>query len=191
MRRSAEFVTASAVGMAAGPAFAAVVNRAPPFTAWGLHFDSRTNAAWLLAISWNVYICALVKYFIEPTRPPPPVDEIPAAVADVADGGESGAVPLLSGDGGHAQYGAVPDARGATNSAPRAPRRGPLQEVLRNPPVLFCLFLYFVIKLVRRRRLSLLSPLLISPFVGPCTPRRLVSLWVDHDGHGGSPFVAP
>lgn len=148
VQRSAEFVTASAVGMAAGPAIAAVVNRVPPFMLGDLHFDSRTNAAWLLAAIWSLYILALVKCFVEPTRPVLGRSDGPQVLhpSSADEDSENGSPHLLQDGNAQAHYGAV----AATAARPR--RRdtpGPLRELLQNIPVMFCLLLYFVIKLVR------------------------------------------
>jgi MFS family permease len=168
VQRSAEFVTASALGMSLGPAMAAVVNRLPPAVVFGLYFDHRTNGGWAMVLLWAAFLAALIRYFEElPRRPVPDLTPPPPALSSL-DTLESGQAPLLTAEeGGRAGYGAVP----AVEEARRLTRPGdvrsrasssPLRDLLSNKVVLFGLFVYFVIKFLCELMVS--SSALVLPY---------------------------
>jgi MFS family permease len=146
--RSADFVTSSAVGMAAGPALSAMLSATlPNVSIAGIMFDDATNPAWMCAVLWAILVAALVHWFQEPERP---------VVWTEGTAAEPDA-PLLP-QRRETRDGAALFNYGATNastatatlrtSPPNSVRSSAGRDLLRNTPVLFCLFLYFCIKVV-------------------------------------------
>ncbi|KAF3661177.1 SPX domain-containing membrane protein [Capsicum annuum] len=66
MQASAGFVSASALGMACGPALAGVLQT--NFKIYKITFNKETLPGWLMAISWLVYLIWLWYSFKEPVR---------------------------------------------------------------------------------------------------------------------------
>lgn len=62
---SAAFVSASALGMAAGP-FIAGITGSIAFKVGGFHVNYLTSPGWLMSVAWLVYLCALLVLFKEP-----------------------------------------------------------------------------------------------------------------------------
>ncbi|CAL9159617.1 unnamed protein product [Musa hybrid cultivar] len=66
MKASAGFVSASALGMACGPAIAGLLQT--NFKIYGLTFNQTTLPGWLMALAWLIYLFWLWISFREPTR---------------------------------------------------------------------------------------------------------------------------
>ena len=115
-RRSAAFVAVSALGMAAGPALASAVSRAPAGVLGGVAFNSLTTPGWALTLVWAVYMVVLAAVFRD--RPPPA--GAPGAVAAAAADADAGPPPK-----------SVRDVLGI---------------VIRDRGLLLCLWVYFIIK---------------------------------------------
>lgn len=115
-RRSAAFVSVSALGMAAGPALASALSRAPEGVIGGLAFNRLTTPGWALVAVWAVYIMVLAALFRD--RPPP--------------AGSPGAIAAAA-----AAAGAAP---------PKQSVRAKLATVVQQRGVLLCLWVYFIIK---------------------------------------------
>ncbi|XP_024536516.1 SPX domain-containing membrane protein Os06g0129400 [Selaginella moellendorffii] len=67
LQASAGFVSASALGMAAGPALAGVLEFNKKFV--GMTFNANTLPGWAMAICWILYLAWLWVSFKEPARP--------------------------------------------------------------------------------------------------------------------------
>jgi len=115
-RRSAAFVAVSALGMAAGPALASALSRAPAGVLGGVAFNNLTTPGWALTLVWAVYMAVLGAVFRD--RPPPA--GAPAAVAAAA-------------------------ADAAADPPPKSVR-DVLGIVVRERGLLVCLWVYFIIK---------------------------------------------
>lgn len=174
--RSAQFVTASALGMALGPAMGSVVNRLPPTSLFGLYFDKRTNAAWTLVILWGGFLVALLTRFEEPRRRAqvslPQLSQEPSATAlslHPPSNSEEVQMPLLAAEEGRLgreDYGTATlvdvDERRRRGFASRGQQPSPLRDLLGAEVVLFGLFVYFVIKFVCELMVS--SSALVLPY---------------------------
>eukprot|EP00592_Proboscia_alata_P021548 CAMPEP_0194405396 /NCGR_PEP_ID=MMETSP0176-20130528/3771_1 /TAXON_ID=216777 /ORGANISM="Proboscia alata, Strain PI-D3" /LENGTH=700 /DNA_ID=CAMNT_0039204161 /DNA_START=181 /DNA_END=2283 /DNA_ORIENTATION=- len=118
---SAEFVTAGALGMSAGPALASIFG-------WtirdgvGNYWTQMTAPGWIMGLAWTVYIFAAYYYFKEPVRPEAP------KVAEMTSLLPTNGVPL-----------AVPQLIPVTVKE---------KSLWSNVPVMTTLGLYFVLKLV-------------------------------------------
>ncbi|CAL0328592.1 unnamed protein product [Lupinus luteus] len=66
MQASAGFVSASALGMACGPALAGVLQT--KFKIWKLTFNQDTLPGWVMAVAWMVYLIWLCINFKEPSH---------------------------------------------------------------------------------------------------------------------------
>ncbi|XP_019413723.1 PREDICTED: SPX domain-containing membrane protein At4g22990-like isoform X2 [Lupinus angustifolius] len=66
MQASAGFVSASALGMACGPALAGVLQT--KFKIWKLTFNQDTLPGWVMAVAWVVYLIWLCINFKEPSH---------------------------------------------------------------------------------------------------------------------------
>ncbi|WOL05709.1 hypothetical protein Cni_G14438 [Canna indica] len=66
MKASAGFVSASALGMACGPALAGFLQI--NFKIYGLTFDKNTLPGWLMVLAWLIYLFWCWIFFREPTR---------------------------------------------------------------------------------------------------------------------------
>ena len=64
---SVAFVTASALGMSAGPALAAVLYPVD-FRVGRFPINSQTAPAWLMVLLWGIFVVAMVAAFREPTH---------------------------------------------------------------------------------------------------------------------------
>jgi MFS family permease len=150
--RSADFVTASAVGMAAGPALSALLTATlPNFSLGVVMFDDATNPGWTCAFVWAGFIAAMELWFKEPGRPAPsaaPAFLIASAPISISGNGSPEAA-LLGQQLASVSYGAA-TTRVVTAGPTGAPFRARSQwlDLLQNKPVLFCLFVYFTIKVV-------------------------------------------
>lgn len=66
LQASAGFVSASALGMACGPALAGLLQT--NFTIHGITFNQDTLPGWIMAVAWLVYLVWLWIAFKEPSR---------------------------------------------------------------------------------------------------------------------------
>lgn len=66
MQASAGFVSASALGMACGPALAGILQI--NFKIYKLTFNAMTLPGWVMAVAWLVYLIWLWFSFKEPSR---------------------------------------------------------------------------------------------------------------------------
>mmetsp|Transcript_11798 Transcript_11798/g.24043 ORF Transcript_11798/g.24043 Transcript_11798/m.24043 type:complete len:293 (-) Transcript_11798:732-1610(-) len=67
-RVSSEFVTASAVGMAAGPGLSSLLSLIPNWSVGAVNFNHMTSPGWLSFFLWALYLIILVIHFKEPPR---------------------------------------------------------------------------------------------------------------------------
>lgn len=133
---SAMFVTASALGMAAGPAMAAALHYVPDFYMGGVLVTTETAPGWVMFIFWLAYLLATIVSFEEPDREA--LDLIlerrrsivteESAVATIENGLHED-TPLLN---GHAVAAKPPS----------------LSSLWDNVPVVASLWIYIVLKLV-------------------------------------------
>ena len=160
LKRNAEFVTASAIGMSAGPALAFLVNHFTPSkqvyepSFLGLYFDRRTNSSWILCLAWIVYIFVLSQYFQEPA---------PIQSASRISHNES----LIN------NYDSIEGLRDKKKSVSRMFSRivkvakeliGVLTILAPEKPVLFCLAVYFIVKMIADMLLASSSSLMEALF---------------------------
>lgn len=68
MQASAGFVSASALGMACGPALAGLLQTR--FEIYNLTFNQDTLPGWVMAVAWLFYLVWLAISFREPAREP-------------------------------------------------------------------------------------------------------------------------
>ncbi|KAG2330500.1 hypothetical protein Bca52824_001680 [Brassica carinata] len=68
MQASAGFVSASALGMACGPALAGLLQT--NFKIYSLTFNQDTLPGWVMAVAWLMYLVWLAISFVEPAREP-------------------------------------------------------------------------------------------------------------------------
>lgn len=66
MQASAGFVSASALGMACGPALAGLLQT--KFKIYKLTFNQNTLPGWVMAVAWLIYLVWLCISFREPSR---------------------------------------------------------------------------------------------------------------------------
>lgn len=66
MQASAGFVSASALGMACGPAFAGLLQT--KFKIFGITFNQVTMPGWVMTVAWFCYLIWLWISFKEPAR---------------------------------------------------------------------------------------------------------------------------
>jgi len=84
LQASAAFVSASALGMASGPALAGLLEF--HYTAWGLTFNANTLPGWIMGVAWFLYLIWVLLGFKEPIHLPLVVDEgSPSASAGMDD----------------------------------------------------------------------------------------------------------
>ena len=68
MQASAGFVSASALGMACGPALAGLLQT--NFKIYNLTFNQDTLPGWVMAVAWLMYLVWLAISFVEQAREP-------------------------------------------------------------------------------------------------------------------------
>lgn len=73
LQASAAFVSASALGMASGPALAGFLEFRKTF--YGLTFNANTLPGWIMAAGWFLYLIWVVLGFKEPFHSPLVVEE--------------------------------------------------------------------------------------------------------------------
>ncbi|KAF1785220.1 Major facilitator superfamily domain [Phytophthora cactorum] len=135
---SALFVTASALGMAAGPALAAALHYLPDYNFAGIDITTETSPGWVMFVLWTVYLIALLVWFVEPDRMERNASWTPTLDAGERNG-ELEHCGSRSTDGrNHASYFTL-----VLNGQPP-----PLSSLWRNVPVVASLFIYIVLKLV-------------------------------------------
>jgi hypothetical protein len=128
---SAAFVTAGALGMAAGPAIAAMLNLATNNneTLW---WQVENSPGWFMSGAWLVYLIMLVLFFEDPPRRPEhPSSQPPPQVQLFSTGTDAEKQPLLTN-------------RSSSKKIPR-PAEPPLWK---NVPVMITFMMYFVLKLI-------------------------------------------
>ncbi|GLE01159.1 hypothetical protein PINS_up009989 [Pythium insidiosum] len=143
---SAMFVTASALGMAAGPALAAALDYAPDFAVMGVQVTTETAPGYLMFVFWLVYLVATLVWFEEPERQPasdrlyPYLEHrqslIRASATSMEHGKAGEKTPLLPLSNAHVH------AHSHSHAAP------PLSSLWHNVPVVATLLIYIVLKLV-------------------------------------------
>lgn len=139
VRRSAEFVAASAIGMAAGPALASLIAQLPEFTIFGLGFLHETTPGWILAVVWAIQIWAVQAFFQEP--PEKERRAIPLSTFGTSLPGPSEETPLL-------KPSKETNARGPLATPLSIQGKQSISTVTKNKPLLLCLWIFFLIKLV-------------------------------------------
>lgn len=125
---SALFVTASALGMAAGPALAAALDYAPDFQVWGVLVTTETAPGFVMLALWIIYLVATLAFFEEPERENP-LERTRSMVSAVESG-----------------TGAPTEATALLGLA--KPKTPPLSSLWHNVPVVATLVIYIVLKLV-------------------------------------------
>jgi MFS family permease len=73
LQASAAFVSASALGMASGPALAGLLEF--KYTALGITFNANTLPGWIMGVAWLLYLVWVLLGFKEPVHEPLIVDE--------------------------------------------------------------------------------------------------------------------
>ena len=116
---SAAFVTSGALGMAAGPAIAVLLDLGPSD---GIYWSPENAPGWFMFAAWSIYLIYLIIYF----QDPPKHVDTPKVSSDVEMAGEKKALLATT----HEE---------ATDNAP--------PPLWRNIPVIMTLFIYFVLKL--------------------------------------------
>lgn len=74
LQASAAFVSASALGMASGPALAGLLQFR--YTKWGITFNANTLPGWIMGGAWFLYLFWVLIFFKEPVRPHISTDEV-------------------------------------------------------------------------------------------------------------------
>lgn len=142
---SAAFVTAGALGMAAGPAIAAGLGRmqVTESTIW----TPETAPGWIMMGLWSVYLVVALVFFEEPDRSHLfQSDDVPQELQmESPQGGET--KPLLQSSFQASSKGGEAD---ATLFSPKAKET----PIYLNVPVMMTLWIYFVLKLVLECLLS-------------------------------------
>jgi MFS family permease len=131
---SAAFVTAGALGMAAGPALSAVLNVAIG-SGVSLWWQDENSPGWFMFGVWTIYLVMLIYYFEDPPKRMEPV--IPSQVEVLREGVGGEKQPLLLSNGNSEDTQQQP--------APPLPTEPPLWQ---NIPVMITFGIYFVLKLV-------------------------------------------
>ncbi|TDH72241.1 hypothetical protein CCR75_002747 [Bremia lactucae] len=136
---SALFVTASALGMAAGPALAAALHYLPDFEFAGIIITTETSPGWVMLALWMVYLILLSIWFIEPDRMERErFLESRRSLLESEMGNTS--IALVA-----AQLGEATPLITRSQSMSNPPR---LSSLWRNVPVVTSLLIYIVLKLV-------------------------------------------
>lgn len=133
---SAMFVTASALGMAAGPALAAALHFVPDFYMAGVLVTTETAPGWVMFAFWVVYLVATIVSFEEPDR---------EALDLISERRKSFIAEVVNGD---IEKGARENTPLLTLGRPPAPNSPSLSSLWKNVPVVASLWIYIVLKLV-------------------------------------------
>ncbi|CAN1186270.1 SPX domain-containing membrane protein At4g22990 [Linum perenne] len=146
MQASAGFVSASALGMACGPALAGFLQT--EFKIYNITFNQNTLPGWVMAIGWFIYLIWLSISFKEPSREaeettaPPQSSEEPARNDALEKGLQQPLLPSTEADQEDEDYGSDEDgeeSRRPANSFRSAYR-------LLTPSVKVQLLIYFMLK---------------------------------------------
>lgn len=133
---SALFVTASALGMAAGPALAAALDYIPDFEFGGVLVTTETAPGILMFVFWIIYLVATVFLFEEPDRESH-LERSRSLVSAVENSYATEASALLG--------------------PSRSRQAPPLSSLWRNVPVVATLVIYIVLKLCQECLLTATS----------------------------------
>lgn len=142
---SAMFVTASALGMAAGPALAAALHYIPDFYMAGVLVTTETAPGWVMFVLWTIYQVATIVYFEEPDRQALDLilerrRSLSMVLTDIENGN---GIELSS----HEHTPLITPSQGAVST--RSFSKPPLLSSLwHNVPVVASLWIYIVLKLV-------------------------------------------
>jgi predicted MFS family arabinose efflux permease len=135
---SAQFVTAGALGMAAGPAIAAILGRFH-FPEESLIWTVETSPGWVMLTLWSCFFLSAIFFFEEPDRiglygPKKPSNKADAAVVNTE------MQPLLLSK--------------TPNVSERSVEKKTPPPLYKNVPVMMTLWIYFVLKLALESLLS-------------------------------------
>ncbi|ETN15168.1 hypothetical protein PPTG_07346 [Phytophthora nicotianae INRA-310] len=136
---SALFVTASALGMAAGPALAAALHYLPDYNFAGIDITTETSPGWVMFVMWTVYLIALVFWFEEPDR----MEReryLERRRSMLENGMGNSSIAVVA-----AKMGETTPLISRSHSMSSPP---PLASLWQNVPVVASLFIYIVLKLV-------------------------------------------
>jgi len=125
---SASFVTAGALGMACGPALAAVLSRLS-YPLGGTLWALETSPGWVMMCMWSLFLVALVYFFEEPDR------------SHIF--GKKPMLELTSKNEGENKY-----LLDVENHSSRELESNSEPPLWRNTPVMITLWVYFILKLV-------------------------------------------
>ena len=126
---SAAFVTAGALGMAAGPAISTFLNVATK-NAESLWWQEENAPGWFMSGAWFAYMVLLILYFEDPPRRHAPIALPPMELSVAGADGEK--QPLLT-NGSSTQKGLLHDSE---------------PPLWKNIPVMITFLVYFVLKLI-------------------------------------------
>lgn len=135
---SALFVTASALGMAAGPAVAASLDYVPDFSMMGIMVTTETAPGWVMFVLWTLYLLLTIVCFEEPDHLDPMTRTISLVKSSVTL--ENG-MPSAQVYNESSALLAPPSRRSTMKIAP------PLSSLWHNVPVVASLVIYIVLKL--------------------------------------------
>lgn len=133
---SAAFVMTGGMGMAAGPAIAALLGvyfTDRPITS--LMWTPETAPGWVMLVLWSIFIVVFIIYFEEPDR-----SHIFETEDDIAKGTNGEKIPLIS-------------TRIEPSDPPQVSSKSKI-SIYRNVPVMMTLWIYFILKLVLECLLS-------------------------------------
>ncbi|XP_059287740.1 SPX domain-containing membrane protein At4g22990-like isoform X2 [Lycium ferocissimum] len=149
MQASAGFVSASALGMACGPALAGLLQT--NFKIYKLTFNQETLPGWVMAFAWLIYLIWLWISFREPAQETDEVNNVPQKSNAENDALEKGVVqPLLTKSVGDEQDNEGDQECDGSEEAPEESRR-PANSIveayrLLTPSVKVQLLIYFMLK---------------------------------------------
>uniref|UniRef100_A0A7N0SZ44 SPX domain-containing protein n=1 Tax=Kalanchoe fedtschenkoi TaxID=63787 RepID=A0A7N0SZ44_KALFE len=152
LQASAGFVSASALGMACGPALAGLLQT--KFKIWKLTFNEDTLPGWVMAIAWLFYLVWLCISFREPVFPSEENNTIaqassdPATTQDALENGLSQPLLLTSAEKNEDEDG---DEDGEGSEEAKEESRAPVNSIgaayrLLTPSVKVQLLIYFMLK---------------------------------------------
>ncbi|GAQ85466.1 major facilitator superfamily protein [Klebsormidium nitens] len=171
---SAAFVSASAFGMAAGPAMAGLMTsldfRIPFLPGRPIVVNDVTAPGWIMTLWWALFLVAVFVFFKEPHRPDPTMTPSHSS-ANLTNAKR----PLLLPDPPEVESGAASDGRGSefgSEEEVEAPAKT-LAEVWRemNSPVLVTLLVYFMLKFATEVLISESS--IVTKYYFRWTPRSV------------------
>ncbi|KAJ0264809.1 SPX domain-containing membrane protein [Hirschfeldia incana] len=147
MQASAGFVSASALGMACGPALAGLLQT--NFKIYSLTFNQDTLPGWVMAVAWLMYLVWLAISFVEPAREPEEVTSQESNSADQDGNMEKGLTKQLLLAQEETEHDDEDDGDGSEESAEDS--RKPANSIvaaykLLTPSVKVQLLIYFMLK---------------------------------------------